>query len=345
MEIPNRRNVVSAYASENILFLLEGLGGTLDLHALEPVTLESRWTVHLRGTSGHILGLFKGKLLTAVDDDLRMIDIRDPETSKSAQTVLTTTARDGRLAHMTTDNERIYVQGYGNADSSIFGSSDLITWNRIATSKEMDSTSRHFHDVCYDRRRRCLMVTLGDGNKTRIAASWDCGSSWDPLYTGPWQCLPILPQETTTLFGMDSALSNGLVILDHEAQDWRVVHAKWVFGAKWKDPVHFSRLIQLDSGTLLAACAQPQVVLASQDAESWYLIDARGFPLGRGLGMDIAQGFDFVATIGGGRLNIMTIDSIRDSFMEKNLALQKRLSLKVRTKGLAVTVRRKLRGW
>jgi hypothetical protein len=79
----------------------------------------------------------------------------------------------------------VFVQEYGEPPTGIYVSEDLVGFIRVASNKDVDPFSRHFHYVAFDGGAGLLVVTLGDANVVRVAVSQDHGSSWKPLYKGP----------------------------------------------------------------------------------------------------------------------------------------------------------------
>jgi len=87
---------------------------------------------------------------------------------------------------------RVFIQEYGEPPTGIYVSEDLVSFRRVVSSSDIDPLSRHFHYLAFDGEREFLIATLGDGNVVRVAVSQDYGSSWKPLYKGPWQFVPVL---------------------------------------------------------------------------------------------------------------------------------------------------------
>jgi hypothetical protein len=88
--------------------------------------------------------------------------------------------------HATEACNKLFVQEYGEDPTGIYVSEDLKSFRGVVTNRDIDPSSRHFHYITFDKEREILITTLGDGNIVRVAISTDCGSSWRPLYKGPW---------------------------------------------------------------------------------------------------------------------------------------------------------------
>jgi hypothetical protein len=52
-------------------------------------------------------------------------------------------------------------------------SEDLVSFRRVASNKDVDPLSRHFHYIAFDGEQGLLVATLGDGNVVRVAVSQD----------------------------------------------------------------------------------------------------------------------------------------------------------------------------
>jgi hypothetical protein len=108
---------------------------------------------------------------------------------------------------------KFFVQEYGESLTGIYVSDDLGNFKLLISNTEIDPFSRHFHYIAFDEERRVLIAVLGDGNVVRVAISSDCGSSWRPLYRGPWQFVPVLVEEGRWVFGFDSGIARGGVAI------------------------------------------------------------------------------------------------------------------------------------
>jgi hypothetical protein len=152
------------------------------------------------------------------------------ESLKSWSSTLTTEYKENTFWHLISASEdTLFVQEYGPRPSSIYRSTDNgETWKRIVTCKEIDNKARHFHSVSYDNYRNILIATLGDGNLVKIVVSKDLGATWKPVYRSAFQCLPIVISEEFNVFGMDSSITNGLLLWYPKINKWRSIHLKFV---------------------------------------------------------------------------------------------------------------------
>ena len=121
----------------------------------------------------------------------------------------------------------VFVQEYGEPPTGIYVSEDLMHFRRVVTNNAIDPLSKHFHYITFDEMRELLATTLGDGNVVRVAVSDDCGSTWKPLYKGPWQFVPVLIDGNMWILGFDSGIARGgLAIYNVEVDKWSFVFLK-----------------------------------------------------------------------------------------------------------------------
>jgi len=59
---------------------------------------------------------------------------------------------------------KVFVQEYGESPTSIYVSKDLENFRLLATNKDVDPPSRHFHYIAFDEERNTLIATLSNGN-------------------------------------------------------------------------------------------------------------------------------------------------------------------------------------
>jgi hypothetical protein len=160
---------------------------------------------------------------------------------------------------------KVFVQEYGESSTGIYVSKDLESFRLLVTNKDVDPLSRHFHYIAFDGRRSILIATLGDGNIVRVAISADCGSSWKPLYKGPWQFTPVLVEEGRWVFGFDSGIARGgVAIHDVDEGGWRFIFLK-ADGYRYAQFTSITRFSDYYIGCL----GYPTAILVSKDLHYW----------------------------------------------------------------------------
>jgi hypothetical protein len=161
---------------------------------------------------------------------------------------------------------KVFVQEYGESPTGIYVSEDLESFRLLVTNKDVDPLSKHFHYIAFDEGRNILIATLGDGNIVRVAISTDCGSSWRPLYKGPWQFVPVLIEGDRWVFGFDSGIARGgLAIYDVDEDEWRFVFLK-ADGYRYAQFTSITRFGEYYIGCL----GYPTAILVSKDLYYWY---------------------------------------------------------------------------
>ena len=192
------------------------------------------------------------------------------ENLKTWKNVLKTENQGNMFWHMVEAGDGIlFVQEYGSPLTGIYRSTDGgDTWKQIVTSKEIDRRARHFHSIAYDQYRDLLVVTLGDGNLVKIAISEDYGDTWKALYTSAFQCLPIVVLSDYLVFGMDSAISRGIIVWNPSKNEWQTIHLKYVGKPKLIDSMQSSDLKKLVNGMWIMSTGGGSL-LASSDLRNW----------------------------------------------------------------------------
>jgi hypothetical protein len=66
---------------------------------------------------------------------------------------------------------------YGEGLIGIYVSEDLEDFKLLASNRDIDSLSRHFHYIAFDEERDVLITTLDDGNIVRVIIFSDCRPS------------------------------------------------------------------------------------------------------------------------------------------------------------------------
>jgi hypothetical protein len=200
-----------------------------------------------------------GKFLVSVGNTLHLVS------SNRTKPVLK--ARHGKwFWHAVEACGKVFVQEYGESSTGIYVSKDLESFRLLVTNKDIDPLSRHFHYVVLDEERDILIAALGDGNIVRVATSTDCGSSWKPLYKGPWQFVPVLIEGDRWVFSFDSGIARGGVAIHDVAEGgWRFVFLK-------ADGYRYARFTSITrfSDYYIGCLGCPTAVLVSKDLCYWY---------------------------------------------------------------------------
>jgi hypothetical protein len=162
--------------------------------------------------------------------------------------------------------DTVFIQEYGEPPTGIYVSEDLKSFRRMVTNRDIDPSSRHFHYITFDRDRKILITTLGDGNIVRVAFSDDCGSSWRPLYKGPWQFVPVFIEGNKWIFGFDSGIARGGVAIYYPERDiWRFIFLK----ADGYAHAQFASITRFGD-YYVGSLGFPTAVVISKDLLYWY---------------------------------------------------------------------------
>ena len=193
------------------------------------------------------------------------------ENLKTWKTVLKTENQENMFWHMAEAGDgAVFVQEYGKPPTGIYRSTDGgETWKQIVNTREIDRRAQHFHSIAYDQYRGLLLVTLGDGNSVKIAISQDYGDTWKALYTSAYQCLPIVVLKEYLVFGMDSAISRGIIIWNPSENEWQTIHLKYVGKLKMIDSIQSSDLKILANGIWIMSTGGGSL-LSSSDLRNWH---------------------------------------------------------------------------
>jgi len=243
-----------------------------------------------QGSRGFVLKARAGKILVSIDDKLYLIE------DGVCRLVLTATRPENIFWHLVESNGVVFMHEYGESPTGIYVSEDLEHWRKLITNLDVDKSSRHFHCLAYDRYRNWLIATLGDGCLVRVITSPDLGNSWRPLYSGPWQFVPIVPLEDRIVLGMDSGIARGGLGVYFPEGGWNFIFLKWVDGT-----VRFAQMSDLkllSNGLWLAALGTPQAILASEDLKTWKLVYVEGFDKTFNIHMTISEGTNVVCSTG-----------------------------------------------
>jgi hypothetical protein len=208
-----------------------------------------------------ILLEFRGNLVVSAGNTLYIMS------GDKAKPVLK--ARRGNLFwHAVEACNKVFVQEYGESPTGIYVSEDLENFKLLVSNKDIDPLSRHFHYIAFDGERKVLIATLGDGNIARVATSTDCGSSWKPLYRGPWQFVPVFIERDRWIFGFDSGIARGGVAIYYpEKNIWRSVFLK----ADGYAHAQFASITRFGD-YYIGSLGYPTSIIVSKDLFYWYTL-------------------------------------------------------------------------
>jgi hypothetical protein len=291
-----RTQVLSSKVLGEKIIAFANNGGTLLLTEFNlDLEMENK-IAEYRGFRGGILDAQEDGLLLAVDNLIINVD------DGASASVLEAHLPINFFWHSARVGDSIYVQEYGESPTGIWCCNhDRTIWHLLTTNSQINRASKHFHSIAYDVSRRQLIATLGDVNTVRVAASYDEGKTWRPLYRGPWQFAPIASTADKIVFGMDSGLAKGGVAIYYPREDsWEFVFLKW-----FNENVRFSQMCdlkQLSNGLWLAALGTPQALVISKDLMTWYSVFKDEYSEQFNHYMMIDEGRDFVTLSTGKKL-------------------------------------------
>lgn len=220
-----------------------------------------------RGNRNCLLKSFRDVVFLGIDNKLFL-----SRNLKSWRKVLESECAANSFLHMTEITEDIlFAQDYG-INSMIYRSIDGgENWQKLVECTEIDKNSIHFHSIIYDQYRDLLMATLGDSNHVKIIVSDDLGETWKPVYSRAFQCLPIVASEHFVVFGMDSAISSGLIIWKPKEDKFESIHLKFEKKLRAKDLLQLSDLKLVGYNTWLMSTGKGSL-LFSNDLRNWELL-------------------------------------------------------------------------
>jgi hypothetical protein len=251
------KGVTSARAVDERLYVAVGSdGGGCRVVELGD---DAKNVAFLSGAPCNLLLSFRDNLLVSAGNTLYTVS------NDGAKPVLR--ARHGNwFWHAVEACDKVFIQEYGESPTGIYVSEDLEDFKLLVSSKDIDPSSRHFHYIAFDEERRVLITTLGDGNIVRVAISADRGSSWRPLYKGPWQFVPVLVEEDRWIFGFDSGIARGGVAIYNVGEgEQRFMFLK-ADGYRYAQFASITRFGDYYIGCL----GYPTAILASKDLLHWY---------------------------------------------------------------------------
>lgn len=239
-----------------------------------------------KGSSGSILKIYEKGLLICIDDKLFLVN------GGKSELILRASRPINTFRSLTEAKDIVYIQEYGESPTGIYASEDLWNWRLLVTNKDIDKSSRHFHNIAYDPYRNWLIATLGDACLTRVIFSENLGRSWKPLYKGPWQFLPILILRDKIVFGMDSSIAKGgLGIYYPKNNKWDFIFLKWMDRKVKLSQMHQLKL--LDDHIYVASLRIPKAIIISKDLKIWYRLSIDEFD--NRINPEIDIGKDFIA--------------------------------------------------
>lgn len=293
---------------------------------------DERVLEEFKGTDGFILEASEDSWLVAIDNELIFTEGRRKEV------VLKTNSPQNFFWHSARGKDKIYVQEYGIPPTYIYVSNNYRDWKPLKNNLQIDKTSKHFHNVSYDQYRDWLIVTLGDGNWVRVCV-FDEKHNWRPLYKGPWQFLPVVPQESRIVFGMDSGIvKGGIGIYYLDEDDWDFTFLRW--NNADIGFIQMSDLAYLDNGFWVAMLGSPQAIMASENLEKWYTVHIKGYEKFNHH-MRVSKGKRDVACSTGKNLYLLRKSELKN-FTKKRPAIKYHDSYLNRLRGLGFCLKKKL---
>lgn len=214
-----------------------------------------------------LLQSFRNVTFLGIDNKLLM-----SQNLRTWQTVLESDCANNFFWHMTKKTEDVlFAQEYG-INSVIYRSTDSgESWQKIVTCRDIDQRAVHFHSIAYDQYRNLLLATLGDSNPIKIVKSDDLGETWKPVYSGAFQCLPIAVSKDYVAFGMDSAISSGIIVWKPKENRIDSIHLKFDKKLGVKDWLQASDLKLVGDDTWLMSTGKGSL-LFSNDLREWDIL-------------------------------------------------------------------------
>lgn len=329
---------LSAYISARDVLMLVRKGSNLII-AKGSTSELARNKLHKVGSfnakRGVILGEYKSHIYVNIDGKLLRSNDFD-----SWDMLLQTSTPGNYFWHMVTSKLYAYVHEYG-VNTRIYRSKDGRTWKSIVAVGDIDRFAKHFHSIAYDPYRNMLLATLGDSNYVRVAASYDDGELWQPLYRGCWQLLPIVVLKDKIVFGMDSAIAKGgLVVWYPNESRHEVLHLKWR-----ENEVRFVQMVDLrllSNGMWVSALGTPQAIIASQDLKNWHPVYVEGVDSAFHHSLAISEGKDVVAFTTGKSIVLLKKDKIAKRIIETEPIVCGHPAILEKLIGLGFVLKRKI---
>jgi len=290
---------LSAKIVEKRVITLIKSGEELHLSSFDHNLDDERKLFSFHADKGFILEAFDDCYILALDDKLVIIR------SGKKDIVLRANAPNNFFWHAARNGDEVYVQEYGASPTGIYFSKNCRNWRRLTTNLQIDKGSKHFHSIVYDDYRKCLIATLGDyawKNKIRCC-TYDEEGKWRSLYQGSWQFVPIFVLEDRIVFGMDSGIARGGIVVHYPEASWDFTFLRWV-----DNRVRFAQMCDLkllENGIWIAALGCPQAIIASKNLKMWYLVHMDKLDENFNFYMSVCEGNNFVTCTTGKSLLVL----------------------------------------
>jgi hypothetical protein len=290
-----------------------------------------------KGNVGYILKVGSDYVLTSIDDKLYLI--KDGE----ARVVLVASNPRNIFWHLAEVEGKVFIHEYGLPPTAIYSSKDLERWEKIITNLDIDKRSKHFHYITFYPYRNWLITTLGDACFVRVAISSTLGNSWQPLYKGSWQFLPIFPLRDYIVFGMDSGIAKGGIgVYYPEMGMWKFIFLKWL--DKTVRFVQMNDLKLLNNGLWIVSLGTPQVILVSRDLKTFHPLSIEGLDEHFNHNMMVSEGNDFIVCSTGKSLLLFKKSELEKSILTTQPVIASYKAYVDRLKGYGFLLKRKLLG-
>lgn len=272
--------IASIFVDYNRLLIVSKVGNN-DLHLIlmDRTKNTYRYIARFEGSRCSLISKIGTKIFIGIDNKL-LINRYDKECDWKE--VLRASKIDNVFRCLTLAKGYMYCVEYGEPPTNLYRSKDGYSWEFLNTAQDIDRRARHYHSLAYDHYRDMLIVTIGDGCRTKVALSYD-GKKFDAINTGMIQFLPIHITKKNIIFGMDDPVLSGITIYEPESCIWRSIFIKWSKCVYTRSksilrkvlflkpcPTFMSDLKFIDNNLWIAAFAIPQVVLVSFDLKTWY---------------------------------------------------------------------------
>jgi len=311
-------------------------GSDLLLLSVDASKVETHEIARVNGSRNFALNYLNGRVFIGVDNMLL------GKEKGLWKTLIVSENSENVFWHVIASERGVlYAQEYGEPPSNVYTSRNGQEWEILVTVKDLDRTARHFHCVSYDSYRKMLIATLGDGNCVRISVLPDGDVKWKAVYKGPWQVLPIVVTKDLVVFGMDSGIADGGLVLWHPEKDqFQVLKLRWETGKN--KPIQMSDLRLLENGIWLAALSSPRAIIASRDLARWCPILVEQHSTGVNYPMAISEGSKTVAFTTGERLLVMDKSSLDEMMCSGPFPIHEYKSFLQELVGVAYVLKRRL---
>ncbi|MGD0494746.1 MAG: hypothetical protein ABSB28_01740 [Candidatus Bathyarchaeia archaeon] len=321
-------------ADDSFLVVSKGKkSNELDISVLNSSGIRTQEFATLTGSRSFLINTIKGKLYVGVDNKLILND------HGTWKTVIKSKNKSNFFWHMCASDEgTMYAQEYGEHPCNIYMSEDGEQWKHLGTAKGIDKRARHFHSIAYDQYRRMLLATLGDGNYIRIASLRDSDCNWRPFYRGAWQVVSITVLKSLVVFGMDSAIAPGGLVLWHpENSRIEVLHLQW--RDKRVKYMQMADLKLLKNGIWVAALGSPQAIIASCDLRNWVPMYVKSFDAGFNHSIGISEGKNTVAFTTGNSVIVLKKDYLSTYVTRHKPVIREHMALFTKLKGIGYDIK------